>query len=274
MAKQAKMKQTDYNIAGKNISDTASPLYQENLQRLGQYLNDPTSYIDKYLNQYYGANAVQNQDFLRQYNRAMNQRTGANYAATGGGYTSSGQRAYDDRQRYYNDLLSRLQKYGVSSARGMYDQDVANTRGANVDYYNAYNLGKAYSDVDQYNYQVDQANSNWWAPAVSAVGRAAMSVAPLTGVAAPFVAAAGAGATGLGDAFTVQVGNTPSNTWGQTFQNTGNDIANVDWGSLFNQFKNRNQTLSQKVGYNYTPYNTSTMAQNTVGNNNYFSLGR
>ena len=254
MAKQAKMKQTDYNIAGKNISDAASPLYQENLKRLGQYLNDPTSYIDNYLNQYYGANAVQNQDFLRQYNRAMNQRTGANYAATGGGYTSSGQRAYDDQQRYYNDLLSRLQQYGVSSARSMYDQDVANTRGANADYYNAYNLGKAYSDVDQYNYQVDQANRNWWAPAVSTVGRAAMSVAPFLGPAAPFVAAAGAGATGLGDAFTVQVGNVPSNTWGQTFQNTSNAISNVDWGSLFNQFKNRKVAAQNaKTGLNIRP---------------------
>lgn len=245
MAKQAKMKQTDYNIAGKNISDTASPLYQENLQRLGQYLNDPTSYIDKYLNQYYGANAVQNQDFLRRYNRAMNQRTGANYAATGGGYTSSGQRAYDDQQRYYNDLLSRLQQYGVSSARGMYDQDVANTRGANADYNAAYQLGKPYSDVDQYNYIVDQANNNWWSDAMSAGGKV------LSAIPTPVTMALGAGLQGAGAMTSIDTSNALNAALGNknynynpnvnTYSNLVNSLNQYDWSNLF---KNKNTNAS------------------------------
>ena len=97
MAKQAKIKQTDWTKGGRDISNTAVPLYKQNLVRLDERLTSPMQYINQYLDQYYGTNAIQNQDFLRMYNRAMNERTGANYAATGGGYTSSGQRAYDDR---------------------------------------------------------------------------------------------------------------------------------------------------------------------------------
>lgn len=282
MAKQAKLKQTDWTMGGRDISNTATPLYQDNLRNMGRYLSDPSKYVNQYLDQYYGANAIQNQDFLRMYNRAMNERTGANYAATGGGYTSSGQRAYDDRQRYYNDLASRLQQYGISQSRNMYDQDIANMRGANADYYNAYNLGKAYSDVDQYNDLVDQQNRNWFSNALSGIGNAAMAVAPFTKAAAPFVAGAGALASGAGAATGIDTagamaairGGTPSQYQGMnnTYTNLANQLAQYDWGKVFNP--SPSQTLSQKLGYNYTPYNASTMANNTLGNRNYFGFNR
>lgn len=254
MVKQAKIKQTDWTMGGRDISNTATPLYQDNLKNMGKYLSDPSKYVNQYLDQYYGTNAIQNQDFLRAYNRAMNERTGANYAATGGGYTSSGQRAYDDRQRYYNDLASRLQQYGISQSRNMYDQDIANMRGANTDYYNAYNLGKAYSDVDQYNDLVNQQNRNWFSNALSGVGNAAMAVAPFTGVAAPFVAGAGALASGAGaitgidtsGAMAAIRGGTPSQYQGMnnTYTNLADQIAQYDWGKIFN--KNTN-TVNQNT---------------------------
>lgn len=282
MAKQAKIKQTDWTKGGRDISNTATPLYKQNLVRLDERLTSPMQYINQYLDQYYGNNAIQNQDFLRMYNRAMNERTGANYAATGGGYTSSGQRAYDDRQRYYNDLASRLQQYGISQSRNMYDQDIANMRGANADYYNAYNLGKAYSDVDQYNDLVDQQNRNWFSNALSGIGNAAMAVAPFTGVAAPFVAGAGALASGAGAVTGIDTsgamaairGGTPSQYQGMnnTYTNLANQLAQYDWGKVFNP--SPSQTLSQKLGYNYTPYTTSSMANNALGNRNYFGFNR
>ena len=282
MAKQAKIKQTDWTMGGRDISNTAIPLYQDNLKNMGRYLSDPSKYVNQYLDQYYGANAIQNQDFLRMYNRAMNERTGANYAATGGGYTSSGQRAYDDRQRYYNDLVSRLRQYGISQSRNMYDQDIANMRGANADYNSAYNLGQAYSNIDQYNDLVDQQNRHWFSNALSGVGNAAMAIAPFTGVAAPFVAGAGALASGAGAVTGIDTsgamaairGGTPSQYQGMnnTYTNLANQLAQYDWGKVFNP--SPSQTLSQKLGYNYTPYTTSSMANNALGNRNYFGFNR
>lgn len=231
VGKQAKIPQTAWTRGGRDISNTAIPLYQENLTRLGDYLNDPSNYIDQYLNKYYGANAIQNQDFLRAYNRAMGNRTGANYAATGGGYTSSGQRAYDDQQRYYNDLMSRLQQYGVGQSRSMYDQDVANMRGANADYYNAYQLGQPYSQYEQYNSLVDQANNNWWSGAMSAAGGVLSAIpTPVTmGVGA---ALQGAGAlTSLDTSGAQQAVMNPQNynavnygNWGSTYTNLMNNL--------------------------------------------------
>lgn len=158
MAKKAKQKQTEWNFQGKNIADTAVPYYQENLTRMNDYLSNPQAAMDDYLNKYYSNTAAQS-DFLRNYNRAMSGTTAHNFAATGGGYDTSNQRNYDDMQRYQNDLAARLQDYGVQSAYGMGANDYANMLAANNAYYNAYGLGKAYSDVDQYNYQVKQYNS-------------------------------------------------------------------------------------------------------------------
>lgn len=231
MAKQAKLKQTDWTKGGRDISNTATPLYKQNLVRLDERLTSPMQYINQYLDQYYGANAIQNQDFLRMYNRAMNERTGANYAATGGGYTSSGQRAYDDTQRYYNDLASRLQQYGIGQSRKMYDQDIANMRGANTDYHNAYNLGKAYSDVDQYNDIVDQQNRNWWSGAMSSAG-SVLSMIPH-----PVTQAIGAGLQGAGALTSVDTSNAFNTVAGGMGNRSGYNDAS-SWGSTYTNLLN------------------------------------
>lgn len=190
--KHAKKKQTDYNIGGKAISDTAIPLYQKNLTRMDEYLSDPTARQDMYLDKYYGANNVDQSDFLRNYKRAMGQTTANNYSATSGGYSSSGQRAYDDNQRYWNDEAARLRNQGVTSSYNMANQDYQNMVGANSSYLNAYGLGKAYSDVDQYNDAVNKANSNWYSGVMSSVGKG------LQAIPNPWTQAIGAGLSAAG----------------------------------------------------------------------------
>ena len=260
MAKQAKLPQTDWTRGGRDISNTAIPLYQSNLQRMDTYLSDPQAALDSYLNKYYGANAIQNQDFLNAYNRAMGQRTGANYAATGGGYTSSGQRAYDDSQKYYNDLASRLNQYGISTSYNMANQDYQNMLNANSAYHNAYGLGKNYSNIEQQNALADQQNKNWFSSALSGVGNAAMAIAPFTGVAAPFVAGAGALASGVGGATALDTSNamnTMASIYGgqsvqpvtanNTYTNLVNQLGQYDWGKIFNKGTYGTDTLGNKT---------------------------
>ena len=265
MAKQAKLPQTDWTRGGMQISNTAIPLYQENLTRMDNYLSDPQKALDNYLTKYYGSNAIQNQDFLNAYNRAMGQRTGANYAATGGGYTSSGQRAYDDTQKYYNDLVSRLQQYGVGSSYNMANQDYQNMLAANQAYNNAYGLGQNYSAIETQNALADQANKNWFSSALSGIGNAAMAVAPFTGVAAPFVAGAGALASGAGAATSQDFGSTNAgyaSIYGggkvgagvqnnNTFTNLANQLGQYDLGKIFNKGK---QSNTNPIGINQLLY--------------------
>ena len=158
MAKKAKKIQTDYTKGGRDISNTAVPLYQTNLQQMADYNSNPSARTDEYLDKYYTNTSAQN-DFLREYNRNMSNRAAQNYSATGGGYSSAGQRAYDDLQRYEDDLASRLYDQGVANARAMAQQDFNNLLQANTPYQNAYSLGKDYSDIEQYNNMVKQANA-------------------------------------------------------------------------------------------------------------------
>ena len=175
MAKQAKLTQTDYTKGGRDISNTAIPLYQTNLERMDDYLSNPSARIDDYLNKYYTNTTAQN-DFLSDYNRAMAQKTGANYQATSGGYSSQNQQSYDDLQEYYNDQANRLYDLGVSNSYKMATGDYANMLKANNNYNTAYHLGKAYSDVEQFNNLVDQANSNWLSNTMGAVGKVASAI--------------------------------------------------------------------------------------------------
>ena len=160
MAKKAKKIQTDYTKGGRDISNTAIPLYQTNLQQIADYNNNPSARTDEYLDKYYTNTTAQN-DFLREYNRAMNNKTSQNYSATGGGYSSAGQRSYDDLQRHENDLASRLYDQGVANAAAMAQQDFNNLLQSNTTYHNAYGLGKEYSDIQQYNNMVKQ-NNKWY----------------------------------------------------------------------------------------------------------------
>lgn len=160
MAKKAKKIQTDYTKGGRNISNTAIPLYQTNLQQIADYNNNPSARTDEYLDKYYTDTTPQN-DFLTEYKRAMANKTAQNYSATGGGYSSAGQRSYDDLQRYENKLASQLYDQGVANAAAMAQQDFNNLLQSNTAYRNAYGLGKEYSDIQQYNNMVKQ-NNKWY----------------------------------------------------------------------------------------------------------------
>ena len=177
MAKKAKKIQTDYTKGGRDISNTAIPLYQTNLQQIADYNNNPSARTDEYLDKYYTNTTAQN-DFLREYNRAMADKTAQNYSATGGGYSSAGQRSYDDLQRYENKLASQLYDQGVANAAAMAQQDFNNLLQSNTAYHNAYGLGKEYSDIQQYNNMVKQNNAwnNQVGQILPAVGSAIGSI--------------------------------------------------------------------------------------------------
>lgn len=202
MAKKPKKKQTEWNQQGKAIADAAVPYYQNNLNRMENYLQNPSAAIDNYIDKYYSNTSAQN-DFLRNYNRAMGGATAQNYIATGGGYDSSNQRNYDDYQRYQNDLASRLRDYGVQSGAKLAYQDYANMLAGNQAYQNAYALGKEYSDVDQYNYQVKQANK-WYNQLGGLLGTAGAAVGGALGGGVGSTIGASLGNT-LGSAFTTDI---------------------------------------------------------------------
>lgn len=191
--KKAKVKQTDWTIGGRDISNTAVPLYQENLQKIADY--NLGGEMDKYMNKYYGLNSDRNNEFLTAYQRATGKQTGNNYAATSGGYSSSGQRQYDDLQKYYDHLAASLQDYGVTGAANLAQAGYGNLLQANNAYNNAYGLGENYSKIDQANDLIDQENKNWYSNALSGVGGA------LSAIPTPFTKAIG-GAMMLGGAGT------------------------------------------------------------------------
>lgn len=180
MAKQPKKPQTDYTRGGRDISNTAIPLYQNTLQQIADYNNDPTAAIDMYQQKYF-TNTPQQSDFIRNYQESMGNMTANNYAATSGGYSSANQQNYDDYQRYYNRLAAELQAEGVAKSAAMAQQGYNNLLNATPVYRNAYGLGKEYSDVEQYNDMVDQMNSNWLGNLVGGVGNTIGTVAGASG---------------------------------------------------------------------------------------------
>lgn len=230
MAKQAKDTQTQWTRQGKEIADTAVPLYESNLLRIDDYLSDPTANMQTYLDKYYNPKtSAQYSDFMRNYNRAMANTTANNYSATSGGYTSSGQRAYDDMQRYQNDLASRLQDYGVANAYQMAAGDFGNMLNANRAYNDAYGLGKNYSDIERYNNMVRQANSggNILGQAMSGVGKI-FSTIPLG-----WTQAVGAGLQGAGGLMSVDTSNLSSRLGAGSAQGYGSGTAGGIFGDTF-----------------------------------------
>lgn len=171
MAKQPKVSQTDYTRGGRDISNTAIPLYQQNLNQLGNYLSNVQNRLDPYLDKYVNmGQAAQQSDFLRNYQRAMGQATAGNYAATTGGYSSLNQTGYDDQQRYYNDLAARMYSQGLGQAADLASQEWQMLAQTPSVYNQAYRLGKEYSDIQKYNDMVDQINDNWWSNALTSAG--------------------------------------------------------------------------------------------------------
>lgn len=171
--KKSKIAQTDYTRGGRDISNTAVPLYQDTLNAMGDYNKNPQQYIDSYLNKYYTDTTAQN-DFLTDANRTLANATARNYSATGGGYSSAGQRSYNDTNRYLNDRLARLYDAGVQSSAQMAQNYYNNLLQGADKYYNAYKLGEDYSTIQQYNDQVDQAKNNWIGNVMDAAGEAGM----------------------------------------------------------------------------------------------------
>ena len=182
MGKQAKIPQTDYTIGGRDISNTAIPYYKKGVTQLGNYMENVQNRLDPYLEKYINpAKAAEYSDFQRNYQRAMGQQTAQNYAATGGGYSSANQLGYDDLQRYYNHYASELYAQGLNQANQMAAQEYNMLTGALGSYGNAYNLGKEYSQNEQYNKLVDEANKNWWSNLLTSAGDSIGSISMQSG---------------------------------------------------------------------------------------------
>ena len=196
MAKEAKIKQTDWTKGGRDISNKAIPYYQEGLDQLHDYTKNVQNRLDPYIEKYINpANAVEQSDFMRNYQRAMGQQTAQNYAATGGGYSSANQLGYDDLQRYYNDYASRLYNQGLTAADQLANNEYDIIQGSLGAYGNAYKLGENYSNIDQYNDMVDQANSNVWTDWMNTLGNVGLASGNI------YAMAAGAALKGVGKAF-------------------------------------------------------------------------
>ena len=196
MAKEAKIKQTDWTTGGRDISNKAIPYYQEGLDQLHDYTKNVQNRLDPYIEKYINpATAAEQSDFMRNYQRAMGQQTAQNYAATGGGYSSANQLGYDDLQRYYNDYASRLYNQGLTAANQLANNEYDIIQGSLGAYGNAYKLGENYSNIDQYNDMVDQANSNAWTGWMNTLGGVGLAPGNL------YAMAAGAVLKGVGTAF-------------------------------------------------------------------------
>lgn len=196
MAKEAKIKQTDWTTGGRDISNKAIPYYQEGLDQLHDYTKNVQNRLDPYIEKYINpASAAAQSDLIRNYQRAMGHQTAQNYAATGGGYSSANQLGYDDLQRYYNDYASRLYNQGLTAANQLANNEYNILQGSLGAYGNAYRLGENYSNIDQYNDMVDQANSNAWTGWMNTLGDVGLSSGN------PYAMAAGAALKGVGTAF-------------------------------------------------------------------------
>ncbi len=210
MAKKPKQKQTEWNVQGKEIADTAVPYYQQNLGNINEYVANPQQRMDDYISKYY-TNTPEQNAFMRNYTRAMGSNTAQNYAATGGGYDTSNQRLYDDQQRYYNDLAANLYNRGITSGYGMANQDYNNMLNAQNVYQAAYNMGRNYSDVDQYNYQVGQTNK-WYNQLGGLLGTAGAAIGGAVGGPVGSTIGASLGNT-LGSAVTTDFGASASSSF-------------------------------------------------------------
>lgn len=170
MGKHTKKIQTQYTTDGRDLSHQGTQLAQKSMTNISNFQDNIQNRLDPYMKYVDLAQASKNSDFLRDYKRASAQQTAGNYAATHGGYSSGNQLGYDDLQRYYNDYAARLYTQGIGMAEQMaqneYNDYLAGAQtGANM-----YGYGKEYSDIEQYNNLVDQANKNWWSNLLTSAG--------------------------------------------------------------------------------------------------------
>lgn len=203
--------------------------------------------IDPYMKYIDLQQASQRSDLLRDFLRATAQQTAGNYAATHGGYSSGNQLGYDDLQRYYNDYAARLYTSGIGMAEGMaqneYNDYLAGAQlGSSM-----YGHGKDYSDIEQYNNLVDQANKNRWANILTSAGDTIGSISMKSGN--PFVMAIGGaiggtmgtvGRASTNDAAAQLDAMRGGNTGGTSDQYSGGGLfgsqGNIAVGNLLNNY--------------------------------------
>lgn len=251
--KEEKIAQTDYTRGGKKISDTAIPYYVNNLNQLNDYMQNIQNRLDPYMDYVNLSQAATQNDFLREYQKAMSNMTGNNYASTNGGYSSLNQQNYDDLQRYYDDLQSRYYTQGVNLASDLASQEWSMLAQTPTVWNNAYNAGKAYSDTERYNAMVDDYNSNAWTNIANTLGDIGLSSGN------PYAMAAGVALKGVGTAFSkdysamdgLRQAATGVRDSGQ--YNSGSAYTNMDiGGSLGNYLSNfnwfNNNSLSKTGG--------------------------
>lgn len=266
MAKEAKIKQTDWTTGGRDISNTAIPLYQEGLGQLGDYMNNVQNRLDPYLENYIDlAQASQKNDLMRSFYDATSKTTANNYNAMNGGYSSANQGNYDDVQRYYNDLASRLYTQGLEAANTMANNEYNMLTGALNSYHNAYNLGERYSAIDQYNDMVDQANSNMWTGIVNTLGDIGMSIPN------PWAQAIGAGLKTVGTAFgkdfsamdnlrAAATGVTGGQYQGDNYSNYGGSMSNLLGGLDWSKFGGKTSSSGSGAGFgNFMNFGNSSL---------------
>lgn len=237
MAKRSEIPQTDWTRQGKELADTAVPYWKENLNQLGSYMENIQNRYDPYLEYADTGQAATQSDFMRNYQRAMGELTGNNYSATGGGYSSLGQRAYSDQQRYYNDLAARLYQQGLDWASNQADKEWSMlTQTPNV-WNQAYQQGQAYSNIDQYNQLVDEANSNWWSAPMDVLGNIGLSSGNPWGMAIGGALKLGAGLTSsdagqLADSLRgTNTSAQQANQWNNIGKGISSALAsNLNWG--------------------------------------------
>lgn len=240
MAKMAKKIQTDYTRGGRDVSNTAVPYWQNALGYANDYLSDPKSYINSYLEEFYDPNSASQKDFNRQYLNTMSRATANNYALTHGGYSSAGQKSWADLQRNENDLYARMREQGISGAANMVNSWYGNLLNTLPQYQNAYGVGKEYSDIQQYNNGVQQNNAigNQIAGALPAVGSAIGSIWGPVGS-----AIGGAAGGALGSALSVDTSGITGSSGGTTGSGSN------QWSNLGNVITNASETAEQKGGW-------------------------
>ena len=262
MAKQPKISQTDYTRGGRDISNTAIPLYQQNLTQLGDYVSNVQNRLDPYLENYINlGQAASQSDFLRNYQRAMGQATAGNYAATTGGYSSLNQQGYDDQQRYYNDLAARMYSQGLGQAAELANQEYQILANTPAIYNNAYQLGKSYSDIQQYNDMVDKINDNWWSNALTSAGDTIGSISMSSGN--PLVMAIGGSIGGTMGTAGRMTGYDDSVLSGLRARATGTTGANAYNGQATGQTQNFTATGLANLFGNYDWFKNNPLVGNS-----------
>lgn len=267
MAKQPKISQTDYTKGGRDISNTAIPLYQQNLTQLGDYVSNVQNRLDPYLDNYINlGQAASQSDFLRNYQRAMGQATAGNYAATTGGYSSLNQQGYDDQQRYYNDLAARMYSQGLDQAANLAAQEYQVLANTPAIYNQAYQLGKPYSDVQQYNDMVDKINGNWWSNALASAGDTIGSISMSSGN--PLVMAVGGSIGGAMGAAGRMYGYDDSALNGLRARATGTTGTNAYSGQATGQTPNTTAKGLANLFGNYDWFRDNPLIKKNSSTNN------